>query len=92
MFHGLTTILLDIEFQDLPALKVSLKVVIYVYRPYPYGSSGIDDVPRLKRKELADEADQLIYAMYHIAGKAALNSSAVYVQVKMQLLNVTQRP
>lgn len=39
--------LLDIEFQNLSTLKVSLKVVVDVYRSYPDGGSGIDDVAGL---------------------------------------------
>lgn len=38
---------LNIEFQNLLSLKVSLKVIIYVNRSYAYGGAGKDDVTRL---------------------------------------------
>ena len=79
---------LNIEFQNLSALKVALKVIIYMNRPNSDRCTGKDNISRFKCKKLTDKTNQFIHAMYHIASKSTLHGLSVYIQMKMQILHI----
>ena len=82
---------LNIEFQNLLPFEVTLEVIIYMNGPYPNRRTCKDDVAGFKCEELTDKANQLIDAVCHIASKTTLYRLSVYIQMKMQILHITQR-
>ena len=79
------------EVQHRLVLEVALQVVIDVDRAYTHRRTSEDDVARLDGEVLANEADDLVNRVNHVARITFLHRLAVYVEVEMQILHTTQR-
>ena len=75
--------LFDVEFQNFLVAQVSSYMVVDSHRSYARGSAGVYDIAHLQGEKLAYVSNNLVDAMYHIAGIATLYGIAVELQTEV---------